>query len=470
MNARAVFRYLALSLGFIGLGAAIPLMVAVFSGEMAEALGFGTGVFLSIVFLILILVMVPAADQRTSNRDVLVILIAWWFLAPIVALPGFLIGIPETGLLDAYFEAVSCLTTTGTSRFAGSFISGETPSASLLAWRGVLHFQGAVAMLASALTILPALNFGGTGMHRTRLFAGSEQSMLAAMRRALGVSALVLGLLFIAALFLLALAGVTPVRAMTLSLSAVTTGLVDPVGDLRAPPTGPANLIVALTLLASSVSVMTLIGIRAWPARLWRDTEALALIVLVPVIAFAVAWLAGLAPGGATLVWAASHAATSGIMTEPLSTGLGETSYLLVILMSLVGGAALSTAGGIKIARVLILAERSRLEFSRLGYQNAVAPFIFRGRLKDDNVIVGVWVYLIAYLLAALATALVLSLSGRDFTQALLMGVGAVSNAGHLLPVAMRDGEAFAAAIAMILGRIEVLALLPLLRPGFWRD
>jgi len=470
MNARAVFRYLALALGFIGLGAAIPLVVALFTGEMEEALGFGTGLFLSIVFLVLVFVMVPAADQRTSNRDVLAILISWWFLAPVVALPGFLIGIPEMSLIDAYFEAVSCLTTTGSSRFAGSFISGETPSASLLAWRGVLHFQGAVAALGSALTILPALNFGGTGMHRTRLFAGSEQSMLAAMRRALGVASLVLGLLFIATLFLLALTGMSPVRALTLSLSAATTGLVDPVKDLVAEQSGPQNYIVTAALLASSISVMTLIGIRAWPLRLWKDTEALALIVIVPLSALVVAWLAGLAPGSRTLVWAASHSATSGIMTEPLSTGLGEPSFMLVLILTFIGGAALSTAGGVKLARVLILAERSRLEFSRLGFQNAVAPFIFRGRLKDDTVIVGVWVYLVAYLLAVVLISLLLALSGRDYPSALRMSIGALSNAGHLLPAGMLEGEALVTGFAMILGRIEVLALLPMLRPGFWRD
>ena len=157
-------------------------------------------------------------------------------------------------------------------------------------------------------------------------------------------------------------------------------------------------------------------------------------------------------------------------MTESLSTELGEPSFMLVLILTFIGGAALSTAGGVKLARVLILAERSRLEFSRLGFPNAVAPFIFRGRLKDDTVIVGVWVYLVAYLLAVVLISLVLALFGRDYPSALRISVGALSNAGHLLPAGMTEGEALVTGLAMILGRIEVLALLPILRPGFWRD
>lgn len=470
MNFRVILRYVALALSLVGVGAVFPLVVALLTGETKQAIGFGLGVFTSAVVLGIILLMVPPPKERTSNRDVLVILVSWWFLAPVVALPGFLVGIDGAGLFDAFFEAVSCLTTTGTSRFAGSFITGESPSVSLIAWRGALHFIGAMAALASALTILPALNFGGTGMQRTRLFAGTERSMLVALRRALGVAALVMVILLVFSIFCLALTGMGFVRSLTLSLSAVTTGLVDPVGDLVAARDPMANLVITAVLFMSSISVVTVIGIRTWPRRLWKDSEALALIVVIPVVSFVVAYLAALTPGSRTLVWAASHVATSGIMTEPISTGLGDQVFQLVMLMTLIGGAALSTAGGVKVGRILILSERSRLEFTRLGYQNSVEPFIFRGRLKDDNVIVGVWVYLVAYVLASVFLGLVLSVGGRPFDTALIGGLGLLSNAGHLVPADLGPTETLLAGFGMILGRVEVLALMPMLRPGFWKD
>lgn len=471
MNPSSILRLLALSVGSTGLLAVIPLVVALVSQEWPQAVALAGTLFGSAFVLILVLVLVPKSEMRRFTvRDGLVTLIGWWVITPALALPVFIAGVPNSSLISAYFESVSCLTTTGVSQSSAGFLSLGILPESLLVWRGVLHFVGGAVSLASVLTIFPALNFGGTGLQRSRLFAGTEGRMEAIFLRGLGIGGSVIGAVFVLMTASFAVLGVAPERAFSLGMSVATTGLVHPLQDKLVERDAWVMAVATLGLAISAISATTLLSLRHWPKRLTRDLEAMAVIVVIVTVGFLVNWLAAHGPGGPGYVWAASSVATSGIMTEPLSIGLGEQAVFLSMLLAFVGGAALSTAGGVKMARIMILAERSRVEFSRLGYQNSVAPFVFRGRLKSDVAVVGVWVYLVSYMAAMLLLAVLLSLGGREFGDALVSAVGLISNAGHLVTQELGGLEKLVGAIGMVLGRIEVLALLPLMRPGFWRS
>ena len=117
----------------------------------------------------------------------------------------------------------------------------------------------------------------------------------------------------------------------------------------------------------------------------------------------------------------------------------------------------------------MILSERARLEFKRLGYQNAVAPFVFRGTVKRDVTVIGVWIYIIAYTICGIGLSVILSVEGRAFPNAFVTSIGLLSNAGNLVPSDLSSLQKPIASIAMIVGRFEILAIAPMFAKGFWR-
>ncbi len=464
MNHSAVLRLLAFGVAVTGLCAAIPLAAALVYGDYAQALGYGVSMFIGIVPSTLILVLVPRSRRRTAARDLLAVVIGWWLIAPLIAMPGFLAGVGNSSMLRAWFDATSCLTTTGTAVSTGTVIPPTQ-----LVWRGVLHLLGAIVTLAAALAVLPALNLGGAGMHRSRLFSGTEDGLVPAFIRALRVSAMALVILWILVSAGFILSGLKPGRGFTLAMSVITTGLVDPVQDLAAPRAPLAQLVGVLGLMISAFSITLVLGFRGWPMKLLRNSEAMMIVALVLLVGVLVSWLGGTPISTEGFAWAASHIATSGVMTQPMSAGLGEQAVMLAAVLTFIGGSALSTAGGIKMARVLILSERSRLEFSRLGFQNSVNPFIYRGQARSDTTIVGIWVYLVCYIVCVMVLALALSLPAQNFEMALVSAIGLICNAGHLVTPDLANTQMPLAGLGMVLGRVEVLALLAICRPSFWR-
>ncbi len=144
----------------------------------------------------------------------------------------------------------------------------------------------------------------------------------------------------------------------------------------------------------------------------------------------------------------------------------------MVLFPALIGGSALSAAGGIKLARVFVLLQRVGQEFVQLGYRGSVQHFLFRGLRQSEKTLMGVWVYMVAYIVACTLGAVLFSISGLFFEDAIKAAIGTVSNAGYLLkdlPENLSSAAKTFAIAGMILGRLEVIALLPALNRSFWQ-
>ena len=119
---------------------------------------------------------------------------------------------------------------------------------------------------------------------------------------------------------------------------------------------------------------------------------------------------------------------------------------------------------------IIILIRRAGQEFARLGFQNSMVALEFRQRHQKEKAVLGVWVYLIAYIAAVTGIFTVLSFLDIGFAEAIAQATGGISNSGWLIGSVDNVGGLyhFTLMLAMILGRLEVLALLPILNPNFW--
>ena len=468
MNHLAIVRiFSAIALGFSVLFG-ICFLVALATGETAQLMVFAATSIAVGGFGGTVILLTDKPTRRAQARDGLAVAVLFWTIGSVIAAIPFVDYLGAPDFLAAIYESVSNLTTTGHSRLD---VAANPMPISIFVWRAMLHLLGAIASITIAATVFSGLNLGGPGVHRNRFFSDPEVSFFDPILRVIRVSAiLVLSCSVVLAALLLAV-GLAPRDALAGAVSAITTGLVDPESYNFAPQGGAIHaLLLWVGLVIGTMGLIAVDGagqgrLRAVPF----DPEVLAWFgSLLLVISLAV--FAGL-PLIESAGWATTSLATSGMaLTDPAQ--FSRLPIVLVLFPVLIGGSALSAAGGFKLARLIILSKRVALEFAQLGYRGSIKHFTFRGRKQSDRTVMGVWVYLVGYIVACTIGTLLLSAASLSFDDAIRAGIGSLSNAGHILAGmnAQLEGAAqIYVILGMILGRLEVIALVPALNPGFWQ-
>jgi len=443
-------------------------LAALAAGEAREAIGFaGTSVPIAILSMTILLLTDPPTRPSRAREGLGFAILLWPLFGLLGSLPIF-VSVPGVSLTDSLYESLSNLTTTGHSLI---FASDQPLSVSMLIWRAALHLTGTLMSLVIAASVFAAINLGGPGVHRTRFYAETERSFFEILPELIRISAaLTLGASLVLGAVLL-VCGVPPREALAGAVSAVSTGLVDPSAYRVAPSQGILHsLILAAGLFVGTFGLLLLDPGRGRnvPQRL-IDPEVQIWILLVLLIA-GLALLAGL-PLMRSLSWSGSALSTSGMALSE-TTSHHRLPLPLLLLPALIGGSALSAAGGVKLARLFVLIRRAGLEFVQLGYRGSIQHFTYRGLRQSEKTVMGVWVYMVGYCVAFGLGALFFSLSGLMFEDAVRAATGSLSNAGYLLfvlPDEFSQMSKFLAIGGMLLGRLEVIALLPAISSGFWQ-
>ncbi len=467
MNYASVVRVLALLMMILAVSAAVCALIALIAGEPAQVASFLATAFGISVVAISLGLLTPKPRRPARPSDALAVVILWWFISPVaVALP-FVFGIANPSLISAIHEAAACLTTTGQSVIR---VQNEVWPASLLVWRGLLHLLGAMAAIVTAAGVLAAINLGGPGIHRTVLFTVPDASYFNAMPRIIRAVASMVGVTLLLVFILLLIAGSSPQRALSDAISVITTGLVDPSSTVRPPVSPFASIVLSAGLVTGALGLAVWLPLRLGrPLQALRDPETVTFLGLFVIFGAAAVGLGfGL---GDSFGWSLTTLATSGIALSP--TPLLQSMPLTIdVLPALIGGSALSAAGGVKIARFVVLGRRAAQEFRQLGYRRSVLRFNFRDRELNERSVIGVWVYLIAYCVGVAVFMFGFSLGGAGFEPSIRLAIGGLTNSGGLIGAeAVGIGWASESLLifAMLLGRLEILALLPALTLSFWR-
>ncbi len=467
MNYASVARILSLLMLILAAAALLGAAIAFFMSETAQLIAFGVTALGITVAASSVLLLTPKPKRKARPSDGLAVVILWWLLAPFAAALPFVFGVANSSVIAALHEATACLTTTGHSVIR---VSGPDWPGSLIYWRGALHLLGAYSVVVTAAGVFAAVNLGGPGVHRTVLFTLPETSFFDAMPRILWPVGLMIGVGVLLITVLLLILGVEPGRALSEAVSTITTGLVDPNALERAPASVGVSAVLGLGLVLGSLGLAFWLPFRrqAWAGTV-QDPEFVTFAGFVLLFTgFAV--VAGLAFGDG-LAWSLSTLSTSGIpLTSPeAASAIPLTVY---VMPCLIGGSALAAAGGIKLARVVVLSRRAGQEFQQLGYRRSIVSFRFRDRELDERSVIGVWVYFVAYVLAVFVFIVGFSFSGLGFDDSIRLSIGGLTSSGALVAGAdgnLAPGTEILLITAMLLGRLEILTLLPALSLSFWR-
>lgn len=407
-----------------------------------------------------------------AREGVAMLLIAWGSAPALAAFP--FLGAPGLETYgDAYFEAMAAISTSGPG-----LLDLENTPRSLTVWRALLEWGGGFLSVMLILVILAALNLTGPGVHRSTLFTMEDGSMFGRFWDILQASALAYALATMAGFVILAAVGTPAFDAFYLAVTAPATSggyyHSEPLADY-VPPAG--LLAVAVAMMAGAVNfALVWRSYRDPSARteLWRDPETRALLIGAALIAAVLMLLRG-APVSA-IHDAVALVSTTARFADP--DAVRSLPAVLILVVTFVGGSAISTAGGVKIVRMLLLFTHAWVELRRVSHPSGVVLMNFRGRRLSDRAFVSLWVYFLGFIGALGALTLAVALSGADFAASAAAAVAALSNAGGVLPVATAQELTFGdfpraarwcLALGMGLGRMEVLAFVAAFTPGLWR-
>lgn len=403
-----------------------------------------------------------------------------WVALPLFGALPFMLGAPGASFTDAFFEAMSGMTTTGTTVFVGL---DDMPPGVLL-WRSMLQWLGGLGIVIVALIFLPVMKVGGMQYFRSEAF----DTLGKVLPRALDISrALVevyLALTAFCAITYFAL-GMPAFEALNHALTTIATGGYSTSDASFAAFPGALEYAGAVFMLLAGLPFVRYVQLVSGSARpMFQDVQVRAYLRWTAyAIGMVVAWrLVNEQTAPETVL----RETAFNVISLFSGTGFGSADVaswgsfplVVVLVVGLIGACTASTGCSIKVFRYLVLIEAVKAQIKRIHSPARMVRVRLDGRPLDDEVINSVIALFTLFILTFGLTAVILSLTGLSSRAALTAAWTSVANIGPVYgpevgPTGAVDGFSsptkWVMIVAMLLGRLELLSVLVLLLPRFWR-
>jgi trk system potassium uptake protein TrkH len=409
--------------------------------------------------------------------------LTWLVLAAFAALP-LMLAIPGLSFTDAYFEAMSGLTTTGATVLTGL----EALPLSVNVWRCFLVLVGGLGIIVLAVAVLPLLGVGGAQLFKAESAGPMKDAKLTPRiaETARGLWGVYFGLAVLC-FFAYAAAGMSwPDAFMHMCATMGLGGFSSHDASFGHWNSPQIEAVAVLFMLLAGVS-MALYFV-AWRQRslrvLWCNVEAQAYVLCLAATIAAVSvyiWRFGVYDDYlVALRHTVFHVVSIGTTTGFASQDFALWPMFAPLLMLLVGCFATcagSTGGGIKMVRMLLLLKQSRRELVRIVHPNVVNPVVMGGQAVSPRIMQSVIAFMMMYGATLVVLTMLLLFSGLDVVTAFTAVIACVNNIGPGLgdvgPAVnyqgLSDFQTWVCTFGMLLGRLELLSLLVLFTPQFWR-
>lgn len=439
---------------------------------------------MAVIFGAGLLCWLPVRSQRREmrTRDGFLITVLFWVVLGLAgAVPLALSKQLGLSITDAVFEAMSGLTTTGATVIVGL----DSLPQSILFYRQLLQWLGGMGIVVLAVAILPLLGIGGMQLYRAETPGPVKDAKLspriAETAKALWMIYVSLTLACTAAYWL---SGMSLFDAISHAFSTVAIGGFSThdasIGYFDSPQ---VELVAIIFMVIAGMNFS--LHFAAWHNRTVRhyihDPEwrvyllfLLALGTLVSLVLIDRGVYAATDAFRFGFFEAVSVATTTGFASAGFSGWPSFVPFLL-LMSAFVGACAVSTGGGIKVIRLILLYKQGAREIQRLIHPNAVIPIKVGGKPISARVIDAVWGFLAAYVLLFGLLMLACMAFGEDPITAYSAVGATLNNLGPGLGDAatnyagLSDGTKYVLTFAMLLGRLELFTLLVILTPAFWQ-
>ncbi|HHJ50379.1 MAG TPA: TrkH family potassium uptake protein [Phaeodactylibacter sp.] len=418
--------------------------------------------------------------QVNKREGYLIVALGWLSMVTFGALPYVLSGVlPHP--VDAFFETVSGMTTTGASVLTDI----ESVPKGILFWRSMTQWLGGMGIIVLTVAIFPLLGFGGIELFVAEAPGPTSDKLHPRIQ----VTAKRLWLLYVsltAALCLLLWAeGMTFYEAINHALTTMATGGFSTRNASIAAFPNPLmqyTLILFMFLAGTNYSMIYYMMRRKWK-RVWSNEEFKVYLALVLLLAITITPIVMHHSAQDlersfrdTLFQVVSLITTTGYVSADY-TSWGTPVLIVCVALLFLGASAGSTAGGIKIIRHIVFFKNSLNEFKKLLHPQAVIPLKLNGQPVATRIAIHILVFLLLYLSTFFAGTLIVSIMGLDFETAIGTVATSLGNVGPGIgKVGPTDNFAwlpqdvkFVLSLLMLLGRLELFTLLVIFTPYFWK-
>jgi trk system potassium uptake protein TrkH len=470
-------------MGFFGLLYVLPIAWSVVASDGAVLDFVAAGLINAFVGLGVAAVTRRFRRELKPRDGFLLVTLAWTLMSASAAVP-LMIALPNLSFTDAYFEAMSGLTTNGSTIL--NHLDDLPQSINL--WRHLLHWIGGVGIIVLAVAVLPLLGVGGMQLYKAETPGPVKDEKLTPRitetAKSLWFTYLALTAVGIVALHI---AGMSWFDAICHCFSAIALGGFSThdrsVGYFD--NAGIEFILVVIMVIAALNFSRHFLAFRNLTLKPYkRDTEAKAALTLLAISVGAVAlalWWSGTYPGFAqafrhSLFNVVSIATTAGFVTENYETWPAFIPVWLLFLSCVTSNTG-STGGGIKMFRMLLLVRQARRELKLLVHPSAVIPIRIGGVAIPDRVAYSVLAFIFLYFGTILVLTFAMLATGLDLVSSFSAIVCSVNSVGPGLGEVgpsttfepLSDAQTWICTLAMLTGRLEIFSVLVLFTATFWR-
>ncbi|MDF2234293.1 TrkH family potassium uptake protein [Albimonas sp. CAU 1670] len=481
---RAALHLIGLLVAALGATMAAPMLADVVEDD-PNWRAFGLAGFISVLAGALLAASGGSDRKALSVQETFLLTTLCWLLLPVFGALPFVLGAPDATLTDAYFEAMSGMTTTGSTVFVGL---DDMPRGVLL-WRGMLQWFGGVGIVVMAMAFLPALRVGGMQIFRSEAFDTFGKILPRAGEIAMSISWVYAGLTLLCILAYAA-CGMSVFDAVVHAMTTISTGGFANYDASLGHFSGVVEYVSSLFMMLASLPFVRLVQLASGEARpIWRDPQVRGFMAVIFGFAGAVL-LYRMLTDPVPHAWGfEQHLRETLFNTVSILTGTGYASEnynewgpfaaAAFFLMGLVGGCAGSTCCSVKIFRYQILLAAIASQVRRIHSPHGVFQTRWAGRPVDEEVISSVMSFLFLFFMTLAVLAVALGMLGHDIVTSVSGAATALANvgpglgpiigpAGNFAPLS--DAAKWILALGMLLGRLELMAVYVMLTAAFWRN
>lgn len=436
---------------------------------------------LSLIFGGTLILINKPQDPRVSIRQSFILTsLSWFFLGIFSSLPLYFSDL-DISFIDAFFESVSGITTTGSTILTGL----DDMSHGILLWRSIIQWIGGIGIIAFAIIILPFLNIGGMQLFKTESSDKSEKFIpkTQVLVRSL---LLVYCLLTLACMITYFVLGMTFFDALNHALTTIPTGGYSThdasFGYFESPALHYAG---SFFMLCGSIPFVLYVKFMVQGKfEIFKDEQVKTLLYMLALII------------GTLSIWVASNTelpftkalmlTTFNVISVISTTGYASSDYLqwgsfpimVFFMITYLGACTGSTSGGIKTMRLIIAYRVVRRQLNMLIYPHGVFSVHYQDKSVNADVISAVMIFLGIYFITNILLTGLLTICGLDFETAISGAATALANVGPGIGGTIGPAGNFSSlpdtaklilAFGMLIGRLEIMTVLILFNRDIWR-
>ena len=478
-NYKTVFFTLGILQIILGISMIFPIIIQIIFGELNSS--FISASLITIIFGTLFLLSNLDQDKKLNLQHAFLLTALSWISVAIFGSLPFIFSDLNLSITDSFFESMSGITTTGSTIMTDL---NSTPKAILL-WRAILQWLGGIGIIVMAITLMPLMNVGGMQLLKVSSTDGSEKILPKTKEISIRLIIIYITLTFLCALFY-KIFGMKFFDSLTHSMTTIATGgfsnYNDSIGhfnNFKIEMTsmifiilGSIPFIAYIKYLSGTKNIfITDTQIKSFIKIIFFSILILFLYLVIFNKSFSEISLRSISFNVISILTG------TGYVTQNFDSW-GNFPLIYFLMLMFIGGCAGSTTCGIKIFRVQILYLFIKNQLKKIIYPRGVFIIKYDNNNVNEKFMASIISFIYLYIVIFFVIAALLSLSGLDFTTSISGAATSISNVGPGLGELigpngnfsqLPDFSKWVLSFGMILGRLELFAILVLFLPSFWQ-